>query len=145
MLAKVVVSKSKNTIQEASRMALKMGLYQSPSWTFYELLTVPKATIRMATAFVNRKRVGISIYWDYELMDDYAGCGYYKQVGCYVKDEYRRQGIGTQLIERMNVSESVAVGTGIFESQEFWAKVKPQALSKRGDPYRYIRNWYIRN
>lgn len=122
------VSVKENTIHANARRALIDGLYQNPNWMFYELLLRPVPIIRMATAFYNRKRVGISLYWDYDLIPEYKGQAPSRQLGCYVKEEFRRHGIGTQLVNRMRVPEQVLVGQGLSISLAFWNTVKPHAV-----------------
>lgn len=123
----VTVSTVPTTISIAAQKALENRLYQNQCWMFYDLLQRPTAIIKLATAFWKRKRIGVAIYWDYELLEEFAGDGYERQVGCFVREEFRRQNVGSQLIERIRVPKDVKVGQGLAISRDFWAQVKPEA------------------
>ncbi len=124
----VKVATKTNTIQEAARRALDAGLYQNTFWMFYEILQTPKCIIKIATAFHNRKRIGVSIYWDWEKLPDYRDMGYDPQLGCYVKEDFRRHKIGSQLVTRIRAPHDVCVGTGLSCSRDFWPTVKPESV-----------------
>lgn len=124
---KVDVSTVPNTIAYAAKQALKSRLYEHESWMFYSILQQPSAIIKMATAFINRKRVGISVLWDYDKLDEYRGSGYMNQIGCFVNPIFRRHRVGSMLVGRMNVSNDIVNGTGVAGSREFWQTVRPEA------------------
>lgn len=124
---RVEVSVATSTIQYAAKQALKSRLYEHESWMFYSILQQPESIIKMATAFVNRKRVGISLLWDYEMLDEYRGAGYTHQIGCFISPIFRRQRIGSMLVHRMNVSNDIVNGTGVEGSRKFWETVRPEA------------------
>ncbi len=124
---RVDVSIVQSTIQYAAKQALRYKLYEHESWMFYSILQQPAAIIKMATAFINRKRVGISVLWDYDKLDEYRGAGYADQIGCFVDPIFRRHKIGTMLVGRMNVSNDIVNGTGVQGSRTFWETVRPEA------------------
>lgn len=124
---RVDVSVAKSTIQYAAQQALKSRLYEHESWMFYSILKQPESIIKMATAFINRKRVGISVLWDYDKLDEYKGAGYADQIGCFVNPIFRRHKIGTMLVGRMNVHSDIVNGTGVAGSRQFWETVRPEA------------------
>lgn len=119
----VRVATKRNTIEEAAQAAFKSGLYQNTFWMFYEILQTPRSILKIATAFHNRKRVGVSIFWDWEQLPDYRDMGYEPQLGCFVKEDYRRHKVGSQLITRMKQPDSVCIGTGLADSVHFWESV----------------------
>lgn len=123
----ISVARSPTTIKKATERALKFELYQAKFWMFYDLFYRPEAILKTATAFHNRKPVGIAVYWDYDKLEEFAHQGYDRQVGCYVKEDFRRHKVGSQLIERIKVPKNAAVGQGLALSREFWAVVKPEA------------------
>lgn len=124
---RIDVSTVSNTIEYAAKQALRNHLYENTFWMFYSILQQPESIIKMATAFVDRKRVGIAMLWDYNMLDDYRNGGYSEQIGCFINPNFRRQKIGTMLIERMGVSDDIPNGFGVAGSREFWGKVRPGA------------------
>lgn len=123
----ITVSRVPGTIELAAERALQHQLYQAKSWMFYDLFCQPWAILKMATAFYARKPIGVAVYWDYDKLNDYEDSGYDFQVGCFVKEEFRRHSVGRQLIQRIRVPKTVAVGCGVVDSRSFWNQVKPEA------------------
>ncbi len=117
----IKISRVPTTISYAAQQALKLELYQYRWWMFHQVLDENHSIIKMATAFYRRKRIGISLFWNYDDLSGYETSDYGTQLGCYVRPEFRRHGIGRMLIERMNVN--ARVGSGIAESEHFWNKV----------------------
>jgi hypothetical protein len=105
--------------------ALKNSLYESKGWMFYELFNEPQAIIKMATAFVNRKPVGVSVYWDFDLLTGYDYNVEHRQLGCFVKEEFRRRHIGARLVHRIRAPKTARVGVGLAISRSFWPSVRP--------------------
>lgn len=123
---RVDISRARKTIDYSAEQALRSNLYQNQAWMFYEILCNPESIIKMATAFFNRRRIGISIFWDYDYLPSYKNGGYDKQLGCFVTEDFRRNKIGTMLVERMNVDRHIITGTGVSGSRDFWDKVRPE-------------------
>lgn len=124
---RVHVSRSRMSIEWAAKQALRSKLYEHESWMFYEILQNPDCIIKIGTAFFDRKRIGVSIYWDYQKLEDYAASSYARQLGCFIKPEFRRHGIGQALVKRMNEKTAV-VGTGLAGSRTFWENVRGDNL-----------------
>lgn len=124
---RVHVSRSRMSVEWAAKQALRSELYEHKSWMFYEILQNPDSIIKIGTAFFNRKRIGISVYWDYQKLEEYANSSYARQLGCFIRPEFRRQGIGHALVKRMN-EKSAVVGTGLTGSRTFWETVRGDNL-----------------
>lgn len=124
----IQVSQVPSTISKAALRALKHELYQSKSWMFYDLFQYPESILKIATAFHNRKPVGVAVYWDYDKHPLYKfSCDYNTQVGCYVKEDFRRHKIGHQLVNRIKAGKQAAVGRGLPGSVDFWKTTRPGA------------------
>jgi predicted GNAT family acetyltransferase len=72
----------------------KLTLFQGPESRMYNVITKDwdeRHTQKVSIAYVDRKIVG----W----ASDESGKGYYNHIiCCFVRPEYRRQGIGTELV-----------------------------------------------
>lgn len=126
----VKVSRAPASIAYAANQALRNELYQRRWWMFHQVLSENHSIIKMATAFYRRKRIGISLFWNYDELEGYEHSEYGTQLGCFVRPEFRRHGIGRLLVKRMNIK--ARVGVGIPDSEQFWNAVfdgKPEWTS----------------
>lgn len=96
-------------------LLLEQKIYQFKTWRMYEWYTSRQSDIKKVSyCKIKEKIVGAALYLD-SPSDDV-------NVSVYVRQEYRRKGIGTKLVKNLAVSNLLCYDTGY--RKEFWNNVK---------------------
>lgn len=96
---------------------LKHELYV-PGWFFETLLRAETDCIKSISVIYDEEPVAVSMVWEYPANFSIEG----EQIGCFVKEEYRRQGYGTRAVRALGM-EDRAWRVGTEDSGEFWINV----------------------
>lgn len=124
---KVILATSPQLKRYVAKRALDYKLFY-PEWSLEEQLTLVKEDqstdlVDISVAVVQGKMVGVAMYFKpvarhIPLKFDPT------VVMCYVKDEHRNKGIGTNLIKSFNVpTKEMTSYNGMHGTVHFWKKV----------------------
>ena len=114
------------TFSSAVKEAISHRLYE-PNWTFEELLHCYDDNITNIALFhpisvvygelILHAPVGIAMSWFYPGKYNIDG----EHIGCWVKPEFRRQGIGSQLVKKIGMANRHWM-TGEYGSEKFFMR-----------------------
>ena len=118
-------SKNPEQTEELIKLAIKKGLYQHKSWMLYSYLMdryINSIVIGFALENGIRVPVGVAIVTS----KSPVGVTLISKVGrvvmVYVKENYRRQKVGTKLLSKLDLPRNPILLSGINGSRDFYTK-----------------------